>query len=43
MGLTERPCTSVPDLMNIIDYGLSSRTTGTTAANNDSSRSHAIL
>jgi len=43
MGLTERPCHSVEELMDIIDYGLSSRTTGSTAANNDSSRSHAIL
>lgn len=33
MGLTERACVSVEDLMNIIDYGLSSRTTGSTAAN----------
>ena len=43
MGLTEWNCVSVEDLMNIIDYGLSSRTTGSTAANSDSSWSHAIL
>lgn len=29
--------------MMIIDYGLNERTTGSTAANNDSSWSHAIL
>ena len=29
--------------MDIIDFGLKSRTTGVTGANNDSSRSHAIL
>lgn len=43
MGLTQRPCFSVEELMMIIDYGLNERTTGSTAANNDSSRSHAIL
>lgn len=43
MGLTLRPCFSVEELMMIIDYGLNERTTGSTAANNDSSRSHAIL
>jgi kinesin family protein 2/24 len=42
-GLTESKCESVADLMSIINYGLSARTTGTTAANLDSSRSHAIL
>jgi len=29
--------------MDLIDYGLNARTTGSTAANNDSSWSHAIL
>ena len=29
--------------MSIIDFGLKSRTTGVTGANDDSSRSHAIL
>ena len=43
MGLTETNCASVHDLMNVIDYGLNARTTGTTGANMDSSRSHAIL
>lgn len=31
------------ELMNIISFGLNVRTTGTTGANMDSSRSHAIL
>lgn len=43
MGLTETNCGSVQDLMNVIDFGLNARTTGTTGANSDSSRSHAIL
>ena len=29
--------------MNVISYGMNCRTTGTTGANMDSSRSHAIL
>jgi len=37
MGLTLRPCFSTEELMMIIDYGLNERTTGSTAANNDSS------
>ena len=43
MGLTMQDCHSVEELMSIINYGLDVRTTGTTAANMDSSRSHAIL
>lgn len=42
-GLTMQPCNNTEDLMNIINYGLQSRTTGQTGANSDSSRSHAIL
>jgi len=42
-GLTESMCESVEQLMEIISYGLNSRTTGTTGANSESSRSHAIL
>lgn len=43
MGLTEAQITSVEETMEVIDFGLSSRTTGTTAMNSDSSRSHAVL
>lgn len=43
MGLTEAQITSVDETMEVIDFGLGSRTTGTTAANADSSRSHAVL
>ena len=43
VGLTEKVIVSVDELMQIIDYGLSVRTTASTAANMDSSRSHAIL
>lgn len=43
MGLTEAQITSVDETMEVIDFGLSSRMTGTTAANADSSRSHAVL
>jgi kinesin family protein 2/24 len=43
MGLTEAPCTTSDELMDVINFGLTERTTGTTAANSDSSRSHAIM
>jgi kinesin family protein 2/24 len=43
MGLTEAQITSVEETMEVIDFGLGSRMTGTTAANSDSSRSHAVL
>ena len=43
VGLTERGVGSVDDIMNIISSGLQCRTSGTTGANADSSRSHAIL
>ena len=42
-GVVEIPAGSVEELMSIIKFGLNERTTGTTAANNDSSRSHAVL
>merc|ERR1712137_1415191 len=42
-GLQEHAMESVQELMEVIEYGLNSRTTGTTGANADSSRSHAIL
>ena len=43
VGLIEKQIINLKNLMNIIDFGLRSRTTGVTGANNDSSRSHAIL
>lgn len=43
MGLTEAPCATVEEFMQVVNYGLTERTTGTTAANADSSRSHAIM
>ncbi len=43
VGLVEHPVSSVDELMNIIEYGNSIRATGSTGANADSSRSHAIL
>jgi len=42
-GLQEKLVENVEDLMNLIDYGNKVRSTGTTSANADSSRSHAIL
>lgn len=42
-GLRELRITSVDELFRYIDAGLTSRATGTTSANADSSRSHAIL
>ena len=43
VGLSEKQVSSVHELMEIISFGLSVRTTGVTGANVDSSRSHAIL
>lgn len=43
VNLTETNVTDIEELMNVIHYGLSCRQTGTTAANSESSRSHAIL
>ena len=43
MGLTEAPTVSVDEFMDVMHYGLKERTTGSTAANSDSSRSHTIL
>lgn len=43
VGLVEKQIINLKNLMNIIDFGLKSRTTGVTGANDDSSRSHAIL
>jgi kinesin family protein 2/24 len=43
VGLQEHPVANVQELMEVIEFGLNSRTTGVTASNVDSSRSHAIL
>ena len=43
VGLTERRVHSVEDLLRVMDKGTRLRKTGSTAANIDSSRSHAIL
>ena len=43
VGLVEKQIINMKNLMSIIDFGLKSRTTGVTGANDDSSRSHAIL
>ena len=42
-GLTEKNVTDLNILMQIIEYGLTSRTVGVTGANADSSRSHGII
>ncbi|CAF1072579.1 unnamed protein product [Rotaria sp. Silwood1] len=39
----EQQVKSVQDVLNIIQHGMSIRTSGTTAANSNSSRSHAVL
>ena len=43
VNLIEKKIINIQNLVEIIDFGLKSRTTGITGANNDSSRSHAIL
>lgn len=43
VGLQEHLVENVGELMEVLEYGLGSRTTGVTGANVDSSRSHAIL
>ncbi len=43
VGLSEKQVGSVAELMEVIAFGLSARTTGVTGANVDSSRSHGIL
>jgi hypothetical protein len=42
-GLSEQGVSSVEALMRVIDFGMAARSTGSTGANADSSRSHAIL
>ena len=43
IGLKERKCKTVTELMELIQEGNNERSTGQTGANIDSSRSHAIL
>ena len=43
VGLIEKQTKNIKELLDIIDFGLNSRTVGITGANLDSSRSHAIL
>lgn len=43
MGLSEQRVSGVEALLKLIDYGNSVRSTGSTGANADSSRSHAVL
>ena len=42
-GLSEHVISSAEDLMKLIEKGASNRSTGSTSANRDSSRSHAVL
>jgi len=42
-GLSEHPITNAEELMKLIEAGSSNRSTGSTSANRDSSRSHAVL
>ena len=43
VGLTEKNVDNLNDMMEIIEFGLSSRVVGVTGANADSSRSHGII
>jgi Kinesin-like protein len=43
VGLVHKPVDNVQSLMSIISQGMEKRTTGQTGANDDSSRSHAVL
>ncbi|KAI8987301.1 P-loop containing nucleoside triphosphate hydrolase protein [Mycotypha africana] len=43
VGLKEYVIKNVEDLMQVFEYGSQSRSTGSTGANSDSSRSHAVL
>ncbi|XP_069996887.1 kinesin-like protein KIF2A isoform X7 [Penaeus vannamei] len=43
VGLQERVCESVDDVLKLITLGSNVRTSGQTAANNQSSRSHAVF
>lgn len=43
VNLTERSCHNVDDIMNALSKGMQLRAQGTTGANSESSRSHAIM
>jgi len=43
VGLIEKEVNTVDEIVSLIAFGLSERTTGITSVNIDSSRSHAIL
>ena len=43
VGLKEKEVSSVEELLALIDYGNTVRSTGSTGANADSSRSHAVI
>ena len=43
IGLTEHRCSNVGELMKVVENGNENRSAGSTGANADSSRSHAIL
>jgi len=43
VGLQEKQVTNSEQLLQIIDFGLSARVSGVTAANEDSSRGHAVM
>jgi kinesin family protein 2/24 len=43
VGLTEKQVVNFSQMMQVIEFGLKSRTVGVTGANSDSSRSHGII
>lgn len=43
VDLREQPLNSVEDVLSLIQYGMNIRTSGTTSANQHSSRSHAVF
>lgn len=43
VDIREQPLSSVEDVLNLIQYGMNIRTSGTTSANQHSSRSHAVF
>ena len=43
VDIREQPLNSVEEVLNLIQYGMNMRTSGTTSANQHSSRSHAVF